>query len=98
MVDFYAKYDEQFEFYFKSSTWSIFGSSSKTRRRFTQNKKEVHLHYSINGSFTKKAKVFDINDSAVRGMIRARPVPDNIEFQANVIFQVRSDRYYLLLN
>ena len=92
MVDFYTKYDQQFEFYCKSSTSAIFSPPSKTRRRFTQNKEEVRLHYSISGNFAETAKVFGINEPTVREMIKARPVPDNINFQANVIFQERGDR------
>ena len=43
MVDFYTKYNQQFEFYSKSSTSVIFSPPSKTRRRFTQNKKRGTL-------------------------------------------------------
>ena len=78
MVDFYTKYDQQFKSYDRSSTSAIFSPPSKTWRRFIQNKKEeVLLHYSVNGNFAETAKVFGINESTVRGMIKARPVPDN---------------------
>ena len=63
MVDFHMKYDQQFEFYCKSYMSAIFRLSSKTQKRFTQNKKEVRLHYSINGNFAETAKVFGINGS-----------------------------------
>ena len=86
MVDFYAKFDQQFEFYCKSSTSAIFSPPSKTRRRFTQNKKEVRLHYSINGNFAETAKVFGIIESTVRGMIKARPVRDNIKLSSKCSF------------
>ena len=82
MANFFTKYDQQFKFYCKSSTSAIFGSSSKTRKRFTQNEKEVRLHYSINGNFAETAKVFGINESTVRGMVKARPVPDNIKLSS----------------
>ena len=100
MIVFYTKYDQQFEFYCKSSTSAIFSPPSKTRRRFTENKKEVSLHYSINGNFAEKAKVFCLNESTVRGMIKARPVPDNIKLSSKcnlpgtwqpVIFPVELD-------
>ena len=82
MANFFTKYDQQFKFYWKSSTSAIFGSASKTRKRFTQNEKEVRLHYSINGNFAETAKVFGINESTVRGMVKARPVPDNIKLSS----------------
>ena len=84
MVD--GRYDQQFEFYCKSSTSTIFSPPSKTRRRFTQNKKEVRLHYSINGNLAKTAKVFCVNESTVRGMIKARPVPDKIRLSSKCNF------------
>ena len=86
MVDFYTKYDQQFEFYSKSSTSVIISLSSKTRKPFTQNKKEVRLYYSINENFAETAKVFGINESTVRGMIKARPVPDNIKLSSKCNF------------
>ena len=74
-----GRYDQQFEFYCKSSTSTIFSPPSKTRRRFTQNKTEVR---SINGNLAKTAKVFCVNESTVRGMIKARPVPDKIRLSS----------------
>ena len=86
-VDFYTKYDQQFEFYCKSSTSVIFSPPSKTQRRFTQNKgEEVCLHCSINGNFAETAKVFGINESTVRGMIKAHLVPDNIKLSSKCNF------------
>ena len=78
MVDFYTTYDQQFEFYCKSSTSAIFSPSSKARKRFTQNKKEVRLHYSMNGNFVWCKRV--------RGMIKARPVPNNIKHSSKCNF------------
>ena len=40
MIDFFKKYDQEFEYYCKSSTLAILSPPSKTPRRFTQNKKE----------------------------------------------------------
>ena len=64
VVDFYTKYDQQFQFYCKSFTSAIVSLSSKTRRRFTKKKKEeVRLYYSISGNFAETGKVFDINSA-----------------------------------
>ena len=86
MVDFYRKYDQQFEFYCKSSTSAIISPSRKSRKHFTQNTKEVRLHYSINGNFVETAKVFGINKSTVQEMIKARPVPDNKKHSSKFSF------------
>ena len=86
MVNFCTKYDQQFKFYCKSSTSAIFIPSSKTRKRFIQNKKEVRLHYSVNGNFAETPKVFGINESTVRGMIKACPVPANIKLSSKCNF------------
>ena len=52
---------------------------TKTRRRFTQKKKEeIRLHYSVSGSYCETARAFDINGSTVRGIIDAS-VPDKIK-------------------
>ena len=74
MVDFYTKYDQQFQFYRKSSTSAIFSPPSKTRRCFTQNKKEeVRLYYSTNGNFSETTKVFVINESTLGGNDQTSP-------------------------
>ena len=66
MVDFYTKYDQRFEFYCKSTKLAIRSPTNKTRRRYTQKKKEeVRLHYSISGNFAETAKAFGINESTV---------------------------------
>ena len=71
MVDFYTKYNQRFEFYCKSSKLAIQSPPSKTRRRFTQKKKEeVRLHYSISGKIAQTAKTFGINESTVWGIIK----------------------------
>ena len=86
MVNFYTKYGQQFKFYCKSSPSAVFRPSRKIPKRFTQNKKEVHLHYSLNGNFAETAKLFGINESTVRGMIKALPVPDDIKLSSKCNF------------
>ena len=93
MFDFYTKYDQQFEFYCKSATSVIVSPSSKTRRRFTQKKKEeVHLHYSNSVKFVETAKSFSINESMARGMVKARPVPHNIKLSSKCNFTGAGNR------
>ena len=75
------KYDQQFEFYCKSPTSAIFSPSSKTRKRFTQNKKEVRAYITL-----LMETFFGINESTVRGMIKAHPAPDDIKHSSKCNF------------
>ena len=72
---------------FTASVSVIVRLPTKTRRRFTQKKKEeVRLHYSISGSYCETARTFDINELTVRGMIDARPLPDKINLSIKYNF------------
>lgn len=56
-------------------------------RRFNQKKKkEVRLHYSVSGNFAEAAKPFGINESTMRGMIKAPPVPDIVKLSSKCNF------------
>lgn len=56
-------------------------------RRFNQKKKkEVRLHYSDSGNFAEAAKPFGINESTMRGMIKAPPVPDIVKLSSKCNF------------
>ena len=67
--------------------FTIVRPPTKTRRRFTQKKKkEVHLHYSIGGNYCETARTFDINESTVRGMIDAPPLPDKMKLSSKCNF------------
>ena len=83
MVDFAKKYVKPFEIHCTSSASAIVGPPTKTRRRFTQKKKEVYLHYFIIGNHCETVRAFDINKSTVRGMINARPFPDKMKLSSN---------------
>ena len=79
MVDFSKKYEQLIEIHYKSSGSVIDKPPTKTRRRFTQKKKEeIRLHYSVSGSYCETARAFDINESTVRGIIDAS-VSDKIK-------------------
>ena len=79
MVDFSKKYEQLTEIHYKSSGSVIDKPPTKTRRRFTQNKKEeIRLHYSVSGSYCETGRAFDINESTVQGIIDAS-VPDKIK-------------------
>ena len=79
MVDFSKKYEQLIEIHYKLSESVIDKPPTKTRRRFTQKKKEeIRLHYSVSGSYCETATAFDINESTVRGIIDAS-VPDRIK-------------------
>ena len=79
MVDFSKKYEQLIEIHYKSSGSVIDKPPTKTRRLFTQKKKEeIGLHYSVSGSYCETARAFDINESTVRGIIDAS-VSDKIK-------------------
>ena len=79
MVDFSKKYEQLIEIHYKSSGSVIDKPPTKTRRSFTQQKKEeTRLHYSVSGSYCETARAFDIKESTVRGIIDAS-VPDKIK-------------------
>ena len=79
MVDFSKKYEQLMEIHYKSSGSVIDKTLTRTRRRFTQKKKEeIRLHYSVSGSYCETAKAFDINELTVRSIIDAS-VPDEIK-------------------
>ena len=83
MLDFSKKYDQLFENHCKSSMSVIIRPPTKTRRRFTQKKKEeLPLPYSISGNYCETARVFDINESTVLGMIDARPLPNKMKLSS----------------
>ena len=43
--------------------------------------KKIRFYYSISGNFAEAAKAFGICESTVQGIIKAHPVPDNINAQ-----------------
>ena len=47
---------------------------------------KVRLNYSVNRNFGEIAKEFGINESMMRGTIKARPVPANIKFLSKCNF------------
>ena len=77
MVDHYKSYDLQVESCCKSSPDADLGGP--TRRRFTNQKKaEMHVHYSTTGNFRETTRVFNLNESKVRGIIKTRPIAGKI--------------------
>ena len=79
MVDHYKSYDLQVKSNCKSSPDADLGGPSNTRRRFTNQKKtEIRLHYSTTGNFRETARAFNLDESTVRGIIKARPVAGKI--------------------
>ena len=49
-------------------------------------KEEVRLHYSISRNLAETAKAFGINESTVRGLIKAPPVLDNVKHSSKCNF------------
>ena len=83
MLDLSNKYDQLFENHCKSSMSAIVRPPTKTQRRFTEKKKEeLPLNYSISGNYCETARVFDINESTVLGMIDARPLPNKMKLSS----------------
>ena len=77
MVDFYKRYNQQFEIYSQLSELKTLGLTSKTRKRFAQIKKqEIRLHYAASGTYAETGRVFDLNESIVRGVAGAHPIAD----------------------
>ena len=57
MVEFSKKYDQLFEIYCKPTVSAIVSPPTKTRRSFTQKKKEeVYFHYSISRIIVNQRK------------------------------------------
>ena len=77
MVDFYKRYNQQFEIYSQSSELKTLGLPRKTWKRFTQIKKqEIRLHYAASGNYAEKGRAFGLNESTVRGVIGVHPLAD----------------------
>ena len=75
MVDFYKRYNQQFEIYSQSSELKTLGLPRKTRKRFTQiEKQEIHLHYAASGNYAEMGRAFDLNESTVRGVVGVHPI------------------------
>ena len=63
MVDFYKRYNQQFEIYSQSSELKTLGLPSKTQKRFTQIKKqEIRLHYAVSGNYNETGRAFGLNE------------------------------------
>ena len=79
MVDHYKSYDLQVESCCKSSPVADLGGLSNTHRCFINQKKaEMHLHYFTTGNFRETARAFNLNESMVRGIIKACSVVGKI--------------------
>ena len=79
MVDHYKSYDLQVESYCKFSPDADLGGPSNTSRGFTNQKKaEMRLHYSTTGNVRETARVFNLNESTVRVIVKTRPVAGKI--------------------
>ena len=84
MIDFSKKYDQLFKINCKSSASVIVRLPTKTRKCFTQKKKEkVRLYYFINGNYCETVRTFDINESiTVWGMINAGSLPNKMKLSS----------------
>ena len=49
-------------------------------------KKKYACIYSISGNYCETVRAFDINESTVRGMIDARPLPDKMKLSSKYNF------------
>ena len=76
VVDFYKRYNQQFEIYSQSSELKTLGQPSKTRKGFTQIKQEIRLHYAARRNYAETGRAFGLNESTVRGVVGAHPITD----------------------
>ena len=75
MVDYYHSYEQRISWYHHTFFTPEIKPPKKVRQRFTQEEKaDIRQHYSITCNFNATAKVYGLNESTVRGIVKAPPV------------------------
>ena len=74
MVAHYQRYEKNVENFYLLPSDDNLRSPTKTRKRFTNQKKaEIRLHYINSGNYHETARAFDLNESTVRGIVNTKP-------------------------
>uniref|UniRef100_A0A7M5X3T6 HTH CENPB-type domain-containing protein n=1 Tax=Clytia hemisphaerica TaxID=252671 RepID=A0A7M5X3T6_9CNID len=76
MVEHYHSYEQRVSWYHHTSfAPPDIKPPKKVRHRFTQDDKaDIRQHYSITGNFNATAKVYGLNESTVRGIVKTPPI------------------------